>query len=56
MSNKSKSIYFVVLAVLYFAYTVFIVKHGIHWTNTIITSAIFLLSGYYYIKNKKTKL
>jgi len=47
MSDKSKSVYFAVFAVLYFAYTVFIAKHGIHLTNSIITIGILFLSLYY---------
>jgi len=51
MKNKTKSIYFAVFAILYFGYTVFIAGHGIHWTNSIITLTVLVLSGYYYLKD-----
>jgi len=53
MSNKATSIYFVIFAVLYFGYTVFIAAHGIHWTNSIITIAVIALAIYYYFKGRK---
>ncbi len=53
MSNKATSIYFVIFAVLYFGYTVFIAAHGIHWTNSIITIAVIFLAIYYYLKGRK---
>jgi len=53
MSNKAKSIYYAVFAILYFIYTVFIAKHGIHGTNFVITVSVFLLSGYYYLKDRR---
>ena len=52
MSNKAISIYFIVFAILYFIYTVFIADHGIHWTNSIITIAIAALAIYYYLKSR----
>ncbi len=52
MSDKAKSIYFAVFTVLYFIYTVFIVNHGIHWTNTLITFIILGLAVFYYMKNR----
>ncbi len=53
MSDKAKSIYFAVFAVLYFLFTVFVAKHGIHWTNSIITLSVVILAGYYYLKDKQ---
>lgn len=50
MSNKATSIYFVVFAILYFGYTVFIAGHGVHWTNSIITIIVIALAIYYYLK------
>ena len=52
MSNKAISIYFVIFAILYFSYTVFIAAHGIHWTNSIITIAAISLAAYYYFKGR----
>jgi|AntRauTorckE6833_2_1112554.scaffolds.fasta_scaffold19914_3 hypothetical protein len=52
MSNKATSIYFVVFAILYFVYTIFIAGHGIHWTNSIITITAIILAIYYYAKSK----
>lgn len=53
MSNKAISIYFIVFAVLYFSYSVFIAGHGIHWTNSIITISVIFLAIYYYLKGRK---
>lgn len=50
MSNKAKSIYFAVFAVLYFGYTIFIARHGVHFTNTAITLGSFGLAWFYYLK------
>lgn len=52
MSNKSKSIYFAVFAILYLAYTVLIAGHGFHFTNVAGTTAALLLAGYFYLKDK----
>jgi len=52
MSNKTISIYFIVFAVLYFGYTVFIAGHGIHWTNSIITITAISLVVYFYLKGR----
>ena len=52
MSNKTVSIYFIVFAVLYFGYTVFIAGHGIHWTNSIITITAISLAIYFYLKGR----
>jgi len=54
MSNKAKSIYFAVFSVLYFGYTVFVAGHGIHWTNSVITIGLVILSAYYYLKSKQS--
>ena len=52
MNNKAISVYFVVFAVLYLAYTVFIAGHGIHLTNSIITVLSVFLAIYYYAKSR----
>ncbi len=53
MSNKAKSVYFSVFAVLYLGYTALIAGHGIHQTNAIATIAVLALAGYYYLKSRK---
>jgi len=53
MSNKAKSIYFLIFAVLYLFYTALIAKHGLHFTNVAGTIGLILLAVYFYLKNKK---
>ncbi len=48
--NKKWSLFFIIFAVLYFIFTVFIVKHGIHFTNSIITIGLLITGGYFYVK------
>lgn len=56
MSDRAKSIYFIVFSLLYFGYTVFIAGHGIHWTNAIITITVLVLGVYFALKSRlKTK-
>jgi len=55
MSNKAKSIYFVVLAILYLIYTVFVVKHGLHFTNIAGATIVIFLAAYFYIKHIKSR-
>lgn len=52
MSNKTLSIYFVVFAVLYFGYTVFIAGHGVHWVNVIMTITMLALGVYFALKSR----
>jgi len=52
MNNKTKGIYFAVLAVLYLGYTVLIAGHGIHLTNTAGFIFIIGLAGYFFLKDK----
>lgn len=53
MSNKTLSIYFAVFAILYVVYTVVIVGHGVHWSNSIVTITVLFLAIYYYFKDRR---
>jgi len=53
MKNKGMGLYFMIFAILYFLFTVFMVGHGIHFTNSFLTIAIFLLGVYYYVKKEE---
>jgi len=53
MKNRNIGLYLIIFAVLYFIFTVFIVSHGVHFTNSFFAIAIFLGGLYYYIKKER---
>ncbi len=53
MSDNSKSIYFAIFGAGYFVFTTIVAGHGVHWMNSVVTLAILLLSGYYFLKSRE---
>lgn len=54
--NKRWGLFFIIFAVLYFIFTVFIVKHGIHFINSIITIGLLIAGVYFYSKDRLIKM
>ncbi len=52
MNNKKLGLYFIIFAVLYFIFTVFIVGHGMHFLNSAITIGILIMAVYFYVKEE----
>ena len=53
MSDKSKSIYFAILALVYLAYVLFVIKHELHLTSVLGILFVVSLAVYFYLKSNR---
>lgn len=53
MNDKLLVLFFIVFAGLYIIFTVFVLGHGIHFTNSVIALGLAIIGIYYYIKKQK---